>query len=406
MHKIQDFISGGSSQIDILPGEYEGPLIIRHSCTVDGHAATLWAKNAAALVIESPNVTIKNLRVERTLKTADFTAIDVLSNNVRLENVEVFGDIRGLKISAPWELPRTINLGSFAANERNEFSVKLKVQETCRVICSVYGLSIEPQILSVGENDLKLTVDIMRDGMILYGDLILETPNKILRRIYITGRAEHDAPIQRLKKPVSSSQMKVATGSQTLPQVKSRPATQSPPKVKLPNVKKNRSILAPNSNDFCVTLAAKDLPIGISIDAYAFCLNQNNQVQCNEDMIFFDNPRHESFGVYLEPAGDLAGVGLSLQELPFEIQAVSIFFAVYDEGNRPENNFSKLNSGRILIREHENIFHEFPAGACSEKIFNALEIRRSKNQWQINFVGKGFKGTLNQLYDFYGVEIF
>ena len=317
MQRIQEFFSGGSNQIDILPGEYEGPLIIRHSCTVDGHGATIWAKKVAALVIESPNVTIKNLRVERTLKTDDFTAIDVRCDDVRLESVEVFGDIRDLNNFAPWELPRTINLGSFAANELNEFLVKVNVHESCRLICSVYGLTIAPRILVAGENDVRLTVGIMRDGMILYGDLLLETANKILRRIYVTGRAEHGAPIQRLKEFADPPQMKSISATQPSPQVTTTARSSDD--------KKNQSSLAPKSGNFCVTFAAGNLPIGISIDAYAFCLNQNNRVRCDEDMIFFDNPRHESFGVYLEPAGDFAGVGLSLGELPPEIRVVTYF---------------------------------------------------------------------------------
>lgn len=64
MTKIQDFFIGEPKNIDIPPGEYEGPLVIKHSCTVDGHGATLWSKSKPFLLIEADNVTVKNLRVE------------------------------------------------------------------------------------------------------------------------------------------------------------------------------------------------------------------------------------------------------------------------------------------------------------------------------------------------------
>lgn len=71
-----------------------------------------------------------------------------------------------------------------------------------------------------------------------------------------------------------------------------------------------------------------------------------------------------------------------------------------------ENNFSSVAAAQILIREGEEIFREFLVGACSEKIFHALEIRRGQNQWQVEFVGQGIGGTVNQLYDLYGVGNF
>ena len=520
MAKIQDFFSNRAHQIDLPPGEYAGPLTINHSCTVDGHGATLWAKIGAPLIIDSSNVTIKNLRVELTNKTSDFIAIYVTGKNVHLENVEVYGNIRGLQgVSDNWNLPRTINLGTFAANERNEFLLKLNVGESCQIINSVYGLKTNPQILTVGENDVLLTVDMMRDGMILYGDLILETANKILRRIYISGRAQNGVAVKRVSMPVSSPQYEQNNSAKTTNQSSKQnnsPATNQPfrrnnsPATNQPSrrnnssatnqssgqnnsaatnqpsernnspatnqssernnsattnqsskqnnspttnqpfrqnnspatnqpfrqnnsakttnqpsrrnnspatnqpfrqnnsaniVQKGQRVLVSGTENFKVAFKSARLPVGMSIDAYAFCLGENKLIARDEDMVFFNNPRHYSFGVYLDSKVADTSVCLSLNDIPEEIKSVVVCFAIYDDGNRSSNNFSKVSSPEVIVSADGNICYEFPLQLNQQKAFTALEIYRSKGSWKINFIGAGFNDGLRRLCEFYGADV-
>lgn len=410
MANIQDFFSDGQDKIDIPPGEYAGPLIIRHSCTVDGHGATLWSKIGAALVVEASFVTIKNLRVELVMKTDDFIAIEILSPNVHLENVEVYGEIRRPNSLTSWNLPRTINFGCFAANEKNEFLIKLKADESCRIINSVYGLTVEPQILTVGENDVRFSVEPMRDGMILYGDLLLETSNKILRRIYLSGRAQNGAEIKRLNSE-SLVQSKVSRESPPKPPVTQKDAVpkknrkRREPVSALSIMKKGQRILAPHAENFFVTFKAASLPNGMTIDACAFCLGDNEKVLQDSDVIFFNNPRHESLGVCLEMKNSMSGIDLNLNDLPQEIKAVVVCFAIYDEDNRLSNNFSKVSSPEIIVYANGKACYEFPLELRREKVFTALEFYRHKNAWKINFVGAGFVGGLEKLCELYGVEV-
>ena len=399
MAKIQDFFSNRAHQIDLPPGEYAGPLTINHSCTVDGHGATLWAKIGAPLIIDSSNVAIKNLRVELTNKTSDFIAIYVTGKNVHLENVEVYGNIRGLQgVSDNWNLPRTINLGTFAANERNEFLLKLNVGESCQIINSVYGLKTNPQILTVGENDVLLTVDMMRDGMILYGDLILETANKILRRIYISGRAQNGVAVKRVSMPVSSPQYEQNNSAKTTNQ----PFRQNN---SANIVQKGQRVLVSGTENFKVAFKSARLPVGMSIDAYAFCLGENKLIARDEDMVFFNNPRHYSFGVYLDSKVADTSVCLSLNDIPEEIKSVVVCFAIYDDGNRSSNNFSKVSSPEVIVSADGNICYEFPLQLNQQKAFTALEFYRSKGSWKINFIGAGFNDGLRKLCEFYGADV-
>ena len=408
MANIQNFFISKAPKINIPPGEYEGVLNIQHSCIVEGNGATLWSKIGAALIVSAPNVTIRNLRVERTIKTADFIAVDILSNNVILENVEIYGDIRGFENPAAyWDLPRTINFDSFAADERNEFVEKLTVGENCQVINSVYGLKVEPQILSPGENELKFTIEPMKDGMILYGNLILETSKKILRRIYLSGRAKKGAEIKRLPKVSKPFQkahevVKNPPSQKISPQsVKSSSSNRSVSSNKNSNIPKS----TPKSENFKVIFEAKKMPVGMAIDAYAFCLNVNEKVRSDEDMIFFNNPRHESFGVYLESKNGVNGVVLDLKRVPQNIQDIAIYFAIYDEGNRSENNFSKIISPEVTIYSDGNVFYKFFPNLKQEKILKALDFYRNNDTWKTRISATGYYGDIRKICENYGVEV-
>ena len=399
MADIRNFFSNGASQIEIPPGEYAGPLIIRHSCIVDGHGATLWTKTGAALVIDAPSVTVKNLRVELMTKTDEFVAIEVLDKNVQLENIEVYGNIRGFdNASENWELPRTIDFGTFAANERNEFLSSFKIGEPCRVINSVYGLDIAPQTFSPGEIDLQLTINPMRDSMILYGSFLLETTNKILRRIYVSGRAQSGASIKTVIKPQS-----IPPTPQTLTPPSSQQKKFYPVSTK---VRKKQQIFTLNAESVRVAFKATHLPNGMTIDAYAFCLAKNKKVQRDADLIFFNNPRHESLGVSLDSKGNMPGIDLNLKNLPEDIKSIVICFGIYDDGTRSDNNFSKVSSPEVVVFANENLAYKFPVQLGQEKIFKALEIYRDKDDWEFRFVGLGSEKNFTNFCESYGVEVF
>lgn len=394
---IQKFFASGASLIDIPPGEYEGPLTISHSCTVDGHGATLWTKTGAALIIDVPNVTIKNLRVELITQTKEFIAVEVRHKSVRLEGLEVFGNIRGFEgASEDWSLPRTIDLGIFAASERNEFSSHFKVAEPCRVLNSVYGLTIEPKSLSVSEVDLHLTVSPMKDDMILYGSFLLETSNKILRRIYVSGRAQNGAAIKTLPQP--NPQQKNSSPKLQPTQPKQSDA--------INKVKSGQKVPAPTAeNSISIEFKASDSLTNMKIDACAFCLSKDKKVQRDTDFIFFNNPCHDSLGVSLNSKGDTSAINLSLRNLPAEVQAVVVCFSIYDEGNRFDNNFSKLSSPKVVVCASETLSYEFPLNLGRVKIFKALEIYRDNSDWKIHFIGLDLEQDFRKLCKFYGVQV-
>lgn len=143
----------------------------------------------------------------------------------------------------------------------------------------------------------------------------------------------------------------------------------------------------------------------MTFDGYAFCLGENKQVTRDEDMIFFNNPRHDSFGVYLDSRSSDTAVCLSLKDIPDEIKSVVVCFAIYDEGNRSSNNFSTVSSSEVIVSADGNVCYEFPLQLDQEKAFTALEFYRNKGKWKINFIGAGFVDGLRKLCEFYGVDV-
>lgn len=129
----------------------------------------------------------------------------------------------------------------------------------------------------------------------------------------------------------------------------------------------------------------KKIPPNLSVDAYAFCLGKNRKVNSDSDLIFLNNPRHESLSVCLNSNASVSEI---------------------DTGNRAENNFSKFIEPEIIIRADENILLQTPLNLGQEKIFQALEFYPSDENWKFKFTGEGFMDKTETLCNMYGVEIF
>ena len=383
MSAIQKYFENGARQIDIKPGEYEGPLIIGHSCTVDGHGATLWSKVPPALVVKASNVKIKNLRVESTTQARDFVAADVLGKDVFFEDVEVYGNIKGHGFGS-WAIPRVIELGEFAANEYNEFAARLQVGESCRLINNVYGLKTGTQILLPGGDlELRMRVESMKDGAILYGNLLFETFDKIRRRIYVTGRSRQGAPMRRLPPMPSTVDLS--------------------PQTERSSVCREQRLPVPRADTFRVLFKAKSLPLGVNVDPYVFCLGVDNKVRRNTDLVSFENFAHETFGVYLDARRDYAVV-VCPRKLPSDIQAVVVCFAICDVANRSDNNFSKITAPRVEVWTDDGLYLEYSFGSASGKLAVALEIYRCNGGWYLRAPVGACPEDLGKLCELYGLE--
>lgn len=384
MKNLKNIFAAKKDRVELQPGEYEGPIEIDYTCTVEGNGATLWTKSGTALIIDADNVTIKNLRVELTETLATETAIDVRGKNVKFENVEVFGQVKDIKKNlATWDLPRTIKLGNFAAKVQNEFVFKLKISEPCKVVNQIYGLKISAENLSVGENELQFTVSALPDNIILFGSFCLVTASGILRRIFVQGLASNNAPeVHQKFSPLVAEKISVPKNSTAEP------------------VLKGQRITIPQEKIFKV--AFNDEGHGaMEIDAYAFMLTKDDKVRGDRDFIFFGNKHSSCGGVNI--AENFCGVTLDLQKIPASIRKVAICFAIY--GDNQADSFLKVKSPTITIFAGEKAMFEFNLQVAGVKAVTAVEFYRRNGIWKINFVGAGFSAGLKKLCESYDLEV-
>lgn len=401
----EQFNSGSGSSFVLTPGEYEGPLVVDRSCTVDGCQSTLWADVGPVLIITAPNVTIKNLRVEvtggQTDETAE-TAIKTEDPQTKLDNVEVRGNVVGFPQEADhWDVPGIISLGEFAADRVNTFAMDLKVPSSATLECRVKDIHISPSSLSVGQNSLIITTDKLRNDTILYGEIMVKSA--VSRRIFVTGRALKDAPAHEEALPVASGPTVSLPVQMDPPDELIAPQTS---KSIVQSVKRGQRVSAKElmSSHIKIILEHQGTESDLDVDSYCFMLGDNGKVSCDEDLIFFGYPQAANQSVKTSSADAKPLVLIDLDKVDAAVSRIAVCFSVYgDEANK---DFSKIKLPMIRVFGGEREAFQFGLDDLSEeKTVVAVEIYRYKGEWKISFVGAGYKSGLKQLCESYGVNV-
>lgn len=398
MNSIQQMFSGRESFIDLPMGEYEGPLRISHVCTVDGHGATIWANSGTALTVEADGVVLKNLRIELTDNPEGMVAVK-LRNDTVTENVEVYGqEDRGGSVS-DWRLPRMIDFGVFAAEKDNEFHRMILTDSPCEITNNVHGLSLSPQRLVPGENDVAFKISSLMGDTILYGDILFKTSYGISKRIYVSGRAVMGAKETHEKQAVSSTSNTDNTSQENcVNNANNTIDTSIGEKV----IKGQRLSLNDVKNLFIGFVGEN---IKVDIDPYAFQLYGNGKTKQDRDLIFFGNKQSRQDAVYVDEKDRVKGVGINLEKIAGDIENIVVAFAVYEDENNPSASFAEIRNPLARLWMDEDNIYDFRLSLGLEKVVNILEVYRHKGEWKIKFVGAGFKNGLRMLCEQYGIDV-
>lgn len=395
MSSLQQFFANKNSVIDIPMGEYEGPLVISHACTVNGNGATIWVKSGTALIVDSAKVALNDLRIEITNHAEDSTAVKLRKDTV-LKRVEVYGQEELDGQRSNWSLPRMIDLGAFAANQTNEFYRRLEVNSACKICNHVHGLEIRPLNLQAGVNDVLFKVSPLLDGTILYGDFVLETAYGIHKRSYVTGRA------------ITGALETHETGVKDTAQ-QNQQSSISRFKNKQDNDKNNADTVVKGQR---LSLdGKKTLFVGFrgdsnveDIDPYAFQLDGNKKTRQDSDFVFFGNRQSKTDGVYIDDRSGMQGVSLCLANIPGQVESIVVSFAIYEDGNQTAKYFSAVRNpvAKIFLDDEE---YEFPLVLGLERVVNILEVYRYKGSWKVKFIGAGYTRGLRKLCEEYGLDV-
>lgn len=406
MSSIQDQFDSVKSGDFILPaGEYEGPLSINRPCTVDGSKSTLWANCGPVLVVDSPNVTIKNIRVEVTGSGTDIdeqTAIKANYADVQTQNIGVNGTVVGLSaMEGTWSLPTVIPLGTFAANKENVFSIEIEAADSAELVESIRDVNIHPLALKPGKNRITIETTSMRDNTILYEEILVKTA--VIRRIYVTGKAQKDAPEHHDNDPMVDNQP-ISNPVQIKPphEVIAPVITES----NVEHIKRGQRISLKEVKQSVIKVAyeQRGTKQDMDIDCYAFELQANGKVRDDNDLVFFGNQESQDHGVRSSSANNLPLLLVELGKLDNSVEKVAICFSIY--GDDTAQNFSLVDTPIVRVFADERELYRFKLEDLKvEKTVVAVEVYRYKGDWKINFVGTGYQNGLKQLCESFGVNV-
>lgn len=385
-------------EVKLPSGEFEGPFRITKPCSVVGNATTLWAKEGPALSVESKGVSLTDLRIEITgnpSNKASFIALSSRYNDVALSEVEVYGDVIGVDgEDGPWDIPRVIALGSFAAGQQNTFYCFFAVNAQAEILNGINGISVQPQALTPGHNKLIITTDSMKENTIIYGEILFRS--KLLRRAFLTGRSEASPPGFR--------DGSIVYGEEP---ANYREPISSPPKyfdygqaeLKVPELARGQRISLSEFSKGEISVVYFHDPKGaqIDVDAYAFMLYEGGKVRGDDDLVFFGNAKSADNSVKCE--GRTASV--DMPNVSPDCQRIAIVYSIYQGSAK----FSQAVNPRVDIYSGQILRFRFALSEVKlENTLVAVELYRRNDEWKMSAVGSGYNDGLIKLCAQYGLS--
>lgn len=162
--------------LQLLPGEYAGPISIRNSVVMDGQGSTIWGLKGPVLTIKPDGVVLRNIRIEVTGKSGteqpeDGCALLIKSSkSPTFENVEVRGSVIGLhEEEGEWYYPHSLHLGHLSHGAEHTFIIRIAVPVPCQLHSDISGVNIEPRNLDQGSHKIQLHVERLPDDTLLNG---------------------------------------------------------------------------------------------------------------------------------------------------------------------------------------------------------------------------------------------
>lgn len=402
---IADAPAGAS--ITLPSGEFEGPLVINKPLHLIGKNTTVWAKKSPVIEINSNGVTIENIRAELTegsLNDAAVTA-NVLA---AAKNIEVLGGVRGFGAEDGWfDVPRTIELGEFAADGVNTFSLEVNVPDKTEIVCGMREVTFSPNTLSAGRNSVTVTVSGISAQTYLYAEVLFKT--RFTRRIYITGKPKADVSRAEMKSVYTAPERDL-THTAKLPEPISAPnvtdviSMTRTPDTSLPALEMKRgqrvSLSRYIGSRFEVFFTCEK-PRGFEIDPYVFLLGENEQSLGDSGLVFFGNERSENGeAVYFPSDGH---VEVDLAKVDFRVQKIALVYSIY--AGDTQKNFSSVRIPRVSIRAGGERVSFVMDGLAAEATVVAMEFYLYKGEWKISAVGAGYKDGMAKLCNRYGIEV-
>lgn len=413
----------------ILPsGEFEGPLVIDKPLRVRGKNTTIWAKKSPVIEIRSGGVTIEDIRAEITEGSIEEPAV-IAAAAAAVRNVEVLGRVSGFGAEdGDFDIPRTIALGGFPANEENTYRLEVNVPAKTEIVCELREVKFEPTTLQPGRNELTIRVNGISAQTFLYAEVLFRS--QFTRRVYLTGKPDAAAEKAVLKTiftapertSVPAEESAPAMPAQIPPETSPQISTETPAPAMatatdvisglagrqqdpyLPPLDMKRGqrvgLLQYLGERFEVWFTA-NAARGVEIDPYVFLLESGDRAIGDEGLVFFGNTRSKNGEAEYFPND--GHVAIDLSKVPPEIQKIALAYSIYDGG--AAKNFRLVSTPRVSLRANGERVTFTMDGLGDEATIVALEFYLYKGEWKISAVGAGFRDGLAKLCNRYGIEV-
>ena len=403
--KLIDIINSAApgSVVNLPAGEFEGPVEIGKPLRIVGQNTTIWAKTGSVINITSGGVSLENLRVELTEGSISDTAVTA-SKPASINNVEVLGGVRGFgSEDGFFDVPRTLELGEFASNTENSFTLTVNVSDKTEIICQGGETEFSPKTLNPGRNEITLTVKPVSPGIILYTEVLFKS--RFTRRVYLSGKSSANAAPVTEKNIYTAPERSV---SQAVTSSDSTPADVvtlfSEQNNSLPALDMQRGQRVPLTqyagSGFSVYFTCEK-PAAMDIDPYVFLLDENEKATGDTGLVFFGNERSDNGeAVYFPSDGHIE---IDLAKADLKVRKIALAYSVYAGDSR--NNFSAVQNARVALWTDSERISFTMNDLSGETTVVALEFYLYKGEWKISAVGSGFKDGMAKLCNRYGIEV-
>ena len=407
---------GGTAMLPA--GEFEGPIYITKPIRLVGKDTTIWAKRGSVIEVTAQGAAIEELRVELTEGDVRDTAI-AANFPVFVKNVEVQGGVKGFGAEDGYfDVPRTIELGTFAPDAENSFKMTVNVPAKTEVVCGTPGVTISPKLLEAGRNDVAMSVRGIGDHTVLYAELLFKS--QFTRRIYLMGRTDgsisaisgkcvYTAPERDFSEVTSTAV--IPEKNESMSSMTAAPVTDvisviSPaPLYDMPLLEMRmgqRISLYQYIGTKCEIYFTCVKPGNIDIDPYVFMLDGSERSFGDSGLIFFGNESSERGDIrYFPNDGHLE---IDFDKTDYRVQKIALAYSIY-AGNY-SNNFSLVKAPKISIVANGAERISFTMDRLTDETTAvAMEFYLYKGEWKLSAVGAGYRNGMAKLCNRYGIEV-
>ncbi len=428
-NNIQQLIDSGNSVVKLPAGEFRGPFYADRPCTIEGNGTTLWNSDNNVFVIDSPDVKLKDLRIEM-IDPADDRFSVCSHYPFEAENVEIIGLTAGAgdEDTVP-DVQKQIKLGSFSSETENTFVFEIYSPGDATVETDMKDISVFPVSLVKGINRITIKTAALPSGTFIYGDLLIKS--FFTRRFYIQGMASDgtenavdkmifqinqndvdllkDAPqknaelIKNVKRPSPPPQAPQEKAPSAGVQREVSRNNTPQPKTGIHSLARGERISIDEYSNapLRIYMSYRALFKEIDIDPYAFMLDSTGVTSCDDDFVFFGNRETMSGAITFMDDGSIE---LDLKKVPDHIKKISFVYSIYQPGS--SDNFSKvMEPFAAVVQNGRELFRYTASELFAETTIIFMEIYKHNTGWKLNTVGQGYRDGLKRLCASYGLIV-